>query len=179
MNMSVTISPRDFATSTTSNEYQRLEFHYGEFRHILAALDGVEVIVVIDGLSLGGVTLEGLRQTPGYGTFQVLVVPSEADRAEGVRPCWYPLGKFRMIIPTGEKLGSKAARWIADETIRLEGMAAVDLFNARHPELDGMMGKVTARPTHRDGEVDVTFHPSSRENGRHTYERVNIAKATV
>lgn len=114
------ISARDFSDKVA--DPNRDEWNSGAMHHLVKALNGSPVAIVLDkgtGFTEVNVTLGGVRQTPGYGTFQVLV---QRAHSEGTNSdCWYPLFKVGTVI----ELGDSHARWTALESYRVEKSAAI------------------------------------------------------
>lgn len=114
------INARDFNSNT--KDPHRDEWSSGAMHHLVKALDGAPVAIVLDkytGFSEVNVTLGGVRQTPGYGTFQVLVQRVYSDGKPG--GCWFPLAEVGTVIT----LGDSNARWTAKDTYREEQTLAV------------------------------------------------------
>lgn len=114
------ISPRDF--NQNIKDPLRDEWTSGAMHHLTKALNGAPVAVVLDkstGFAEINVTLGGVRQTPGYGTFQVIVKRVHSDGTQG--GCWYPLFKVGTVI----ELGDSSARWTAVRAYREEQTAAI------------------------------------------------------
>jgi hypothetical protein len=114
------ISARDFSDKVT--DPNRDEWSSGAMHHLVKALNGSPVAIVLDkstGFAEVNVTLGGVRQNPGYGTFQVLVKRVHSDGTTG--GCWYPLFQVGTVI----ELGDSRARWIARESYRTEKSAAI------------------------------------------------------
>lgn len=104
------INARDFNKNT--KDADRDNWISGAMHHLVKALNGAPVAIVLDkhtGFTEVNVTLGGVRQTPGYGTFQVLVQRTFSDGQTG--GCWYPLFKVGAVI----ELGNSRARWTALE----------------------------------------------------------------
>lgn len=113
-----TILPEDFSTNTTDSD--RYQWTPGKMFHLVAALNGAPVNIVADtmtGFTLLDVTLEDVRQTPGWGTYQVLVVATYNGEPSKT---WYSLDKVGAImILNGSRADSRAV-----EDHRGEGIAA-------------------------------------------------------
>lgn len=113
------ITARDFNKDT--KDTRRDEWTPGAMHHLIKALGGRQVAIVLDtstGFSEVNVTLGGVRPTPGYGTFQVLVQRVYSDGKTG--GCWYPLAQVGVVMildRDGEGLGAKyeAQRSYSDE----------------------------------------------------------------
>lgn len=105
------VNARDFNKNTADTN--RDEWLPGAMHHLVKALNGAQVAIVLDkhtGFAEFNVTLGGVRQAPGYGTFQVLVQRAYSDGTTG--GCWYPLFKVGTVI----ELGNSRARWEAMDT---------------------------------------------------------------
>lgn len=114
------IEARDFSERVT--DPNRDEWKSGAMHHLIKALAGAPVAVVLEkatGFTMVNVKLTGVRQTPGYGTFQVLVEDTYSDGNTG--RCWYPLYKVGTVI----ELGKSRARWVALDSYREERTQAV------------------------------------------------------
>lgn len=71
--MGSAVTPHSFSERVTDKDRDR--WTAGKLRHVIAAAAGRRVIITTDkqtGHTLIGARLEGLRQTPGYGTYQYL-----------------------------------------------------------------------------------------------------------
>lgn len=114
------ISPRDFNKNT--KDPLRDEWNSGAMHHLVKALNGQPVAIVLNkatGFVEVNVTLGGVRQTPGYGTFQVLIQRVYSDGTTG--GCWYPLFQVGTVIELGDSL----ARWDAVRAYSEEQTAAI------------------------------------------------------
>jgi hypothetical protein len=88
---------RDFSKRTT--DPHRDDWNAGAMHHLVQALGDSPVAIVLDkatGFTEVGVTLGGVRQTPGYGTYQVLVQRVHSDGTTS--GCWFPLFKVGTVI---------------------------------------------------------------------------------
>lgn len=102
------ITAQDFNHNT--KDPLRNEWSPGAMHHLIKALNGAPVAIVLEkatGFAEFNVTLGGVRKTPGYGTFQVLVQRTYSDGKTG--GCWYPLYSVGTVI----ELGNSHARWDA------------------------------------------------------------------
>lgn len=160
-----TATPYDFCKDTTSPV--RGEWQVGPMRNLIAALNGQKVTICTDRLSghtLVDVTLEGVRQAPGYGTFQVCVAyeyePGKVTRT------WYPLFKIGPAIVLTDAKGLRSAKWDALDSEREEKLAAIKWVRENKAdeiaELDVKLWKAT---TSLDS-VRVTAHESRSRDGK-------------
>ena len=171
------ITARDFNDNT--NDSHRDEWNSGAMHHLVKALKGAPVAVVLDkrtGFVEFNVTLGGVRQTPGYGTYQVLVERTYSDGTTG--GCWYPLLKVGAVIVLGES----RARWEALESYREERIRAVTKLGEKlarqlgvNSRYDLPHGKFDARLF--PGLVHVSFQPESyRGELSYTWEQYTSAE---
>jgi len=117
------INARDFEQDRS--EADRDTWKPGPMHHLVMALDGARVLIVVDrrtGYTEVGVTLGGVRKTPGWGTYQVLIQREhEGGKTSG---CWYPLMNVGTVIELTE-LGSTGARWTALQAYREQKSQAI------------------------------------------------------
>ena len=117
------IQPQDFNPNT--KDPQRHEWSAGAMHHLVKALNGQAVAVVLDkrtGFTEVNVTLGGVRQN-GRGFFELLVQRTYSDGKTG--GCWYLLFQVGMVMTLdrdGEGLG---ARYIARESFNEEQTRAI------------------------------------------------------
>lgn len=170
------ITPRDFATKR--NEAGREHtFDGGAMRHLIAALAGQRVVVVLGGQALLQAELLSLRSYPGRSQ-EVLVREywTAADGTPGTQATWYAIDKVQTIIEIESGVGTRSARFVAQDTLRTEQQAGIAQVRAAHPECS--YGKWEASSlTVGEGEVDVTFDPQRADGGPRHYERVRVAQA--
>jgi hypothetical protein len=152
------ITAADFSSRTTDSDRHR--WTPGKMIHLVKALGDTPVAIVLDtytGNTQVNVRLSGVRQTPGYGSFQVLVTRVDGDDVE--RGCWHPLDKVGTVIV----LGRSNARWDALRSYADERIAAI--LNARpklaalYPETENVESGCTWRVTRFPHRVEVSFDP--------------------
>jgi hypothetical protein len=148
--LSTAIKASDFSGKTT--DAQRTIWTVGKMRHLIAALDGAEVIVTTDartGHTVIGAQLVSLRKTPGFGSYDVLVV-TEHNRT------WFSLSSIgETIIPLDAS--GKGAKWAALDLYREERSAAIQAAQAANPSC--AWGEWSAEPGH--DWIDVAYEPST------------------
>lgn len=155
------IAARDFNQDTTDSLRDR--WSPGALRHLIAAAKGQVVTIVLDartGNAETGVTLNGVRQTPGYGTFQMLVIYRWGTGENDVNRTWHPVDKMGTILvhdAVTDDVRGKALR-----TYREEGAAAIEIGRKRLAAkyLD-METRGTWRCLQFADFVDVSFRPES------------------
>lgn len=124
------IEARDFSAKTTDT--LRDVWTRGKMRHVIAALNGGPVAVVIEGLAFVGVTLlhEGAGRLPG-GQGRVRIRHYLADGT--TQDTDYRLETVGTIIA----LGDPQAKWTALTTYREEVSAAITKARMEHGEAEG------------------------------------------
>lgn len=175
------INARDFGDRVT--EANRDEWRAGAMHHLIKALNDAPVTIVLDthtGFTQANVTLGGVRQTPGYGTFQVLVESVHSGGTKG--RCWHPLHKVGAVII----MGDSAPRWEALRTFREERSAAIVRLQKDMAVELGLsncleLPRGTWSVSVFNGYVHASFSPE-RVNGlvRYTskrYESADLARA--
>lgn len=128
-NTASTIRPQDFCQYTNDIFYTRWSREAMECT--VDALDGERILAItIDqrtGHTVTDVTLTGLRNTPGYGSFQVRIeyeyAPGESKRT------WYPLDSLGVIIAY-DRPGLRNAKWDATALYRDRGYMGSDMRRA-------------------------------------------------
>lgn len=156
------ILPTDFNKNTADKN--RHLWTPGQMRHLIKVLNGHPVILITDnqtGHAQFNVTLEGVRQTPGYGTFQVLIrheyAPGKANRT------WtslYSLGETIMFMPGAPR---EVSKWKVLDSYREECSAATAYARAKwEAEEPDLYGKYEATPF--DYEVHVRFTSQKPEH---------------
>lgn len=153
------INARDFGQPTT--DPNRDEWQAGPMIHLVEALQGRPVTIVLDkrtGYTQVNVILGGVRQTPGYGTFQVLVQSVHEDGTTG--RCWHRLPDVGTVI----EMGFHRGRWDAMDSYRNERSAAIRKLQDEMVENLGLKdryelprGKWDARIF--PGDVHASFTP--------------------
>lgn len=175
------IDARDFNQNTA--DPNRNLWTAGQMRHLVAALGDTPVVVVAEkrtGHTMVGVRLTGVRQTPGYGTFQVCV---ERDDADGVtRRCWHPLFNIGTVVI----LGDSQARWTA---LRSHSTEYTNAKCKLYAELVAEHGKDATSELNRGAEwsvgqldtlVDVYFRSGDRQVRKLRHYRLSeLAEATT
>lgn len=117
------ISARDFDRNAKDT---RDEWTPGAMHHLIKALNGAPVVIVLDkrtGFAGMNVTLGGVRQAPGFGTFEVLVKRIYSDGKTG--GCWYPLFQVGTVIELGT-----SNRWNAIDAYQEERTRAIRKLQA-------------------------------------------------
>jgi hypothetical protein len=154
-----TITPRDFSHRTTDKD--RDEWTAGKMRHVIAALEGRRCVVTVEartGFTLIGARLKGIRRTPGYGTYQVLVfweyAPGEFNRT------WYPLNGFGAAITAMDA----PLHFTAVELARVESSAAIKAAREALPECTYGSWETTPGADY----VIVRFTPQKADGGPET-----------
>lgn len=109
-----------YALNLKRDDYRMTHFHPAAMASTVNTLAGAPVMVVIDGLAYVG-KLSGTRQTPGYGTFQVLV---ETEHSK----TWFTQDKVSVIIPLEERVHPYCRE--AVEKVRLAVQNGEDLFSS-------------------------------------------------
>jgi hypothetical protein len=150
-----TITPMDFNKNTADKN--RHLWTPGPMRHLIKVLNGHPVMLVADvqtGHTLFNVTLEGLRRTPGYGTFQVLI---RYEYAEGkYNKTWTSLYSLGPAITWMPGAGRENSKWKVLDSYREECSKATALARARWEAAgEEAYGKTEATPM--DGDVHVRW----------------------
>ncbi|MGW0245047.1 hypothetical protein ACWDYH_00215 [Nocardia goodfellowii] len=106
------IAPSDFSSLTTDSF--RYEWTNEKLWWIMEAAKGTEsrFIITIDnrtGCAFGNLTIEGIRKTPGYGTYQVLL--KSHDHADP--GTWYPISGIGPIVEVSDNFVSGGVKWKA------------------------------------------------------------------
>lgn len=108
------ITPADFSKNLTDRN--RHQWTPEKFWWIMEAqkvnLDS-RLIVTTDsmtGHAEGPYRVEGVRQTLGYGTHQVLLAGELADGSR--QGCWFPIGKIGAVMEVSESF-TKSLKWTA------------------------------------------------------------------
>lgn len=157
--MGSTITPQDFSDYTTDKD--RHQWTPGKLRHVIAALQGRRCIITAEaqtGFTLIGARLHGLRQTPGYGTYQILVEweyePGKSNRT------WYSVMSIGAAI-----IGMDCdLRFPAAELLRNENAAALTAAREFLPECTYGAWKATPGPDY----VVARFTPQKADGGPET-----------
>ncbi len=154
--MGSTITPEDFSQRVTDKDRHR--WTAGKLRHVSAALDGRRCIITTEertGHALIGARLHGLRQTPGYGTYQLLI---EWEYAPGkTQRTWTPIDGIGPAIIAMDGPG----KFVVSELLRLESSAAITAAREALPECT--YGAWTAHPG--ADYVVVRFTPQKADGG--------------
>lgn len=155
--ISSAIFPKDFHKKTG----ERDEFTAGQMRHIIHALMGVKVAVTASehGQVLINVELRKLRQTPGYGTFQVLI----SDPYVPERGTWTSLSNIKVIIPLTARETGRSVKWDVLASLRDEEMAATAKLRKELAGTPCSYGAYRATPGH--AHVDVSYTPQNDAAG--------------
>lgn len=174
------IQARDFNKNT--KDPLRDEWGPGAMQHLVNALNGSPVAIVLDkhtGFAEVNVTLGGVRQTPGYGTFQVLVKRVYSDGTTG--GCWYPLYQVGTVIVLDRGSEGMGARYNAlmaymDErsaaSRKLQAEMVADAGVEDPSELPRGKWEVRSFP----GYVHASFSPEKILGpGRYTWKRYETA----
>jgi hypothetical protein len=162
------ITPRDFNKDT--KDQQRDEWSPGAMDHLVKALNGAPVAIVLDkqtGFCEVNVTLGGVRAN-GRGHYEVLVQRTYSDGKTG--GCWYLLFQVGAVITLGEETPGLGSRYTAYQAYSEERTRAIrQLQDALMVEL-GIddryqlpRGKWAARSF--PGFVHASFDPEKRERG--------------
>lgn len=155
--MGSTITPQDFSQSMKDRD--RDVWTAGKLRHVIAALQGRRCIITAEartGFTLIGARLRGIRQTPGYGTYQILV---EWEYAPGkTQGTWYPVGNI------GPAIIGMDCPIRATELAMAESSAAITAAREFLPECTYGSWKVTPGPDY----VTVRFAPQKADGGPET-----------
>jgi hypothetical protein len=161
---STVILPGDFNKNTA--DPNRHHWTAGQLRHVVAALAGTPVAVVVDnqtGHTVVGVTLLAVTYNrPGH---DLLVEYTHADPSGAVttsrtRHRIHSIGQ--PILPLGKPNGGLTeAKWIATDSVREEGSAAIKVVReGKYGEAAGRQwGSWKAEPT-IDGSI-VKYVPST------------------
>ncbi len=157
--MGSTVTPQDFSQRVTNKD--RHVWTAGKLRHVIAALQGRRCIITADkqtGHTLIGARLIGIRQTPGYGTYQYLY---EWEYAKGkTQRTW---GRIESLGPAVIAMDA-GVRFEAAELARLESSAAITAAKALLPECTYGAWKVTPGPDY----VIARFTPQREDGGPET-----------
>lgn len=151
--------------SSSYNDRDRNDWTPGKMIHLINALGTTPVAIELDtytGNTQVNVRLAGVRQTPGYGTFQVLVVRVDGDGVE--RTCWHPLHKVGTVIILGTSdVRGRALRTRADErtaAIRKAIPLLVEKYSDVNDLSMGATWEVSRFPSH----VTVSFTPDRKRH---------------
>jgi hypothetical protein len=151
--------------SSSYNDRDRNDWTPGKMIHLIHALDGAPVAIELDtftGYTQVNVRLTSVRTTPGYGTFQVLVVRVDGDGVE--RSCWHPLHKVGTVIVlgTGDVRG-RALRTAADErTAAIR--KAIPLLVEAHSDVQDLFTGAEWGVSRYPGHVTVSFRPDRKRH---------------
>lgn len=154
------INARDFNRDTKDPD--RDTWSAGAMHHLVTALDGAPVAIVLDkqtGFVEFNVTLGGVREN-GRGFHEVLV---ERTHVNGTNSrCWYLLFKVGTVI----QLGESGARWEALESYSEEGTRAVvqlqhDMMDKLGIENRDALPRGTWSVSHFPRFVHASFKPES------------------
>lgn len=161
------ITSHDFHPYTTDKDRDR--WTAGRLRHVIAALEGRRCILVADnqtGHSLIGARLRGLRQTPGYGTYQYLV---EWEYEPGkTQSTWHRVESLGPVIISMDA----PLKYAALELARQESTAAVTAARAALPECTYGAWKAEPGPDY----VMVRFAPQKDDGGPESAIRMDITR---
>lgn len=153
---STAIRAQDFSSST--RDALRDRWTGGKLRHLVAALDGAPVAIIVDkatGFALVGARLVGVRSGSLYvDEAQVIVETTHADGTT-TRTAYRASAIGDTVIPLGERVG-RGAKWDLTDAVRREARAAIDRAMTDHGT-DRAWGAWTSRPL-IDG-VLVTYEP--------------------
>jgi hypothetical protein len=153
-----TITARDFSDRTTDTLRDR--WTQGKMRHVVAALDGRPVVVVLEagtGFTMVGVRLLGVRDNFYGGAGRVLVESTFEDGTTSVLA--YRLEDVGPIVELEGPVVGGGVRFRAVETYRAEVSAAIRFAQERHGKPEGRnwgawrVGYVGA------DFLDVTYEP--------------------
>lgn len=131
MTYTTAILASDFSSRTT--DVLRDQWTAGKLRHLIAALDGQPVAIVIDsytGSTLVGVTLERLVGKM-HGSGHNVVIASTLPDGTVQRTAYRTEALGLTIIPLAPEDGTKGAKWVALDTYREEASAVIRLANAK------------------------------------------------
>lgn len=127
--MGSTVTPEDFSHYVTDKD--RHVWTAGKLRHVIKALEGRRVVITTEartGHTLIGARLEGLRQTPGYGTYQILI--SWEYAAGQVQRTWYHIDGLGPAITAMDA----PVKFVVSELARQESSAALKAAREALPE---------------------------------------------
>jgi len=154
--MGSTITPQDFSQRTTDKD--RNEWTPGKLRLVIAAAAGRRVVITTDkqtGHTLIGARLRGMRRTPGYGTYQVLVEWEYAPgKTQGTWTSTFSIGPAITVM-------DGPLRFAAADLAREESSAAIAAARAALPECTYGAWKSTPQA---EG-VRVAFTPQKADGG--------------
>lgn len=167
------VQSRDFVKTTTDSHYARNEWHAGHMRHVIAALDGTPVAIVLDtqtGHMPVGVKLVGMGYSAGYGSPTVVVEYPHADGTS--HRTAHLLMSVGVIVP----LVKSDAKWIATKSVSDECSKAVDIARPIFEAEGRNYGKYETRPTQDAGQVSISYTPQRDDAGTRTHRVIDTAK---
>lgn len=157
--MGSTVTPESFSQRVTDRD--RHVWTAGKLRHVIDALQGRRVVITADkqtGHTLIGARLQGIRRTPGYGTYQYLY---EWEYAPGqTQRTWGRIESLGSAI-IGMDCG---VHFEAVELARQEASAAIKAAREALPECTYGAWNATPGPDH----VMVRFEPQRADGGPET-----------
>lgn len=151
--LTTAISARDF---TPAKDYRRVEWNSGALRHVVAALVGKPVMIIVDAQT-GSVQLGAklLRvQHSLRSNYDEIVLDYM-----GQHTAYKIFNIGETIVPLIDEMGTKSAKWNALATYRIEKQNAVAKACADHGPSEGReWGKWEAKLF--TSTVQVTYTPS-------------------
>lgn len=121
MSMTIALDPRDFISRTPSDN-RRVQWTAGRLRHVVTALAGDTVIIVIDGIAYHGATL---GQPFDGGPSRGMRLPVTTLLSDGTKQTTnFRVPDVGVIIPLGTGIVD-SARSLAQRSIMAESSAAI------------------------------------------------------